>query len=100
MSYQGRVGRNSPSLTMFHGDHILLHFQDGPIAEQGVNGTTNEEVIELLVERIKSLNEMDGGKYACKENSVAITHLETALAWLTLRTARRLRRGVEGTSIA
>lgn len=99
MSYIESRGCNSPSLTHFTGPFIRLQFQDGPIQEHGVNGTTNEEVIELLVERIKSLNEMAGGMYSCKENAMAITHLETALAWLTLRTARRQQRGVEGTTL-
>ena len=56
-------------------------------------GTTNEAVIEVLIHRIKFLNE----KMACRENSLAITKLEEALHWLNARTAERKARGVEGT---
>lgn len=57
------------------------------------DGTTNEEVLEMLVDRLTSLN----SKLACRENSIAITHLETALLWLNKRTANRQKVGVEGT---
>lgn len=76
---------------------LWAHFQDGPIAEFGVNGTTNEEVIEMLLERLHSLNDMEFGRYRCRENSLAITHLEEALLWLKRRTENRTKRGVEGT---
>jgi len=59
------------------------------------NGTTNEEVIKVLVDRLQFLNV----KAACRENSIAITHLETALLWLEKRTADRKARNVEGTAI-
>lgn len=49
-----------------------LKFQDGPIQEHGRNGITNEEVIEMLLERLDALNQPP---YACRENSVAITNL-------------------------
>lgn len=56
------------------------------------DGTTNEEVIEALVDRLSFLQ----AKFPCKENAVAITHLETALLWLEKRTNDRIKRGVEG----
>lgn len=56
------------------------------------DGTTNEELIEIIVDRLTFLN----AKFPCRENSVAITHLETALLWLNKRTADRKKRGVEG----
>lgn len=56
------------------------------------NGTTNEEVLAVLIDRMYFLN----GKFPCKENSVAITHLETALLWLEKRTNDRKKRQVEG----
>jgi hypothetical protein len=64
------------------------------IAEHGVNGTTNEEVIATLIERLQSLNQPP---YSCKENACAITHLEEALHWLEARTRNRQKRKVEGT---
>ncbi len=92
-------GKNSPALHHFEGAGYEIHFQDGPIQEFGINGTTNEALIELLIDRITSLQEMQDRKFACKENACAITHLEEALHWLQARTAKRLARGVEGTSV-
>jgi hypothetical protein len=61
------------------------------------NGTTNEEVLEMLINRLTYLQEThQGGKFKCKENACAITHLQEALHWLEARTKRRMTRGVEG----
>jgi len=60
------------------------------------DGTTNEEVIKVLVDRMNSLQ----AKFPCRENAIATTHLETALLWLEKRTADRKARGVEGKNIA
>ena len=95
MAYASTKGQHTHALTDFEGEHLRLHFQDGPIAEHGENGTTNEEVIELLIERITSLNQPP---FNCRENSLALTKLEEALLWLQRRTANRQRRGVEGTN--
>lgn len=59
-----------------------------------IDGTTNEEVIKVLIHRITCLN---SDKFKCRENSVAITKLEEALMWLEKRTANRILRNVEGT---
>lgn len=98
LTYTAQPGLNSPALHHFYGLGLELHFQDGPMPEQGRNGTTNEEVIQLLVDRLESLQKMQDGRYACRENSLAITHLQEALHWLEHRTRARQRRGVEGTS--
>lgn len=98
MTLSATAGKNSPALNHFRAVGLELHFQDGPIAEYGVNGTTNEEVIQVLVDRLNSLQNMQERKYACRENALAITHLEEALHWLQARTAKRVQRGVEGTS--
>ena len=69
-----------------------------PIAEGSTelktvsDGTTNEEVLEVLINRMNFLN----GKFPCRENSIVITHLETALLWLEKRTNDRIKRNVEG----
>lgn len=44
-----------------------------------------------------SFDESMRGKYACRENALALTALEEALMWLQKRTRDRLARGVEGT---
>lgn len=56
------------------------------------DGTTNEEVMRVIIDRMQSLQ----AKFPCKENAVALTHFETGLLWLEKRTAERKARGVEG----
>jgi hypothetical protein len=99
MTYAAEAGKNSTALHHFSGLGVTLHFQDGPIGEQGVNGTSNEEVIQILVDRLTSFQQMGGGQFACKENACAITHLQEALHWLEARTKARVKRGVEGTFV-
>lgn len=57
------------------------------------NGTTNEEVLRVLIDRLQFL----GSKLPSRENSIAITKLEKAMMWLEKRTKDRKARGVEGT---
>ena len=59
------------------------------------DGTTNEEVLEVLINRLQVLTE----KLPSRETSIAITKLEEALLWLNKRTSDRLKRGVEGTHL-
>ena len=73
-------------------DCYQLNFQLGPVDEAGHNGIQNEQVIAALVHRLGVLNK----RFPCRENSIAITHLEEALLWLEKRTQDRRRRGVEG----
>ena len=73
----------------------FLVFQDGPVAEHGVNGLQNEEVIQVIIERLQALNQPP---YAGIENACAITHLQEAKMWLEERTRNRQARSVEGTS--
>jgi hypothetical protein len=58
------------------------------------DGTTNEEVLAVLINRLEFLN----AKFPCRDNSIAITHLEDALMRLNKRTADRKARLVEGTN--
>lgn len=56
------------------------------------DGTTNEEVLAVLIDRLTEMN----ARFPSRDNSIAITHLEDALMRLEKRTADRKRRGVEG----
>lgn len=76
-----------------HGD-IKIVFQNGPVKEAGVNGITDEALYAVLIDRLRAFQ---SGPYACRENAVALTHLERALLWQHKRTLDRERRGVEGT---
>jgi hypothetical protein len=62
--------------------------ENGLIAD----GTTNEELMAILIDRLKTLQ----AKFPCRENSCAITHFEEGLMWLEKRTRDRITRGVEG----
>lgn len=58
------------------------------------DGTTNEEVLKVLIDRMKYLN----NKMECDENKQVISHLEESLKLLEERTAKRTKRNVEGTN--
>lgn len=60
------------------------------------DGTTNEEVLAVLICRISFLQK----KFPCRENAIVITKLEECLMWLNKRTNDRKARGVEGKQIA
>jgi hypothetical protein len=75
---------SNPNASVFTGASPFVTVNDG---------TTNEEVIEMVIDRINFLQ----GKVGCRENAIAVTHLETALLWLNKRTQDRVKRGVEGT---
>lgn len=57
------------------------------------DGTTNEEVLKMLIDRLRGLNE----KLPSRESSIAITKCEEALLWLLKRTGDRRARDAEGT---
>lgn len=72
--------------------HII--FQNGPIAEVGINGVTHEVLLAIVADRLRSFQ---AGPYKTKANACALTHIEEAMHWLHQRTLERMRRGVEGT---
>lgn len=73
----------------------IIMFQNGPIQEAGVNGISQEALLTILIDRLRSFQ---AGPYACRENALALTKMEEALMWLQKRTLDRIRRGVEGTN--
>lgn len=85
----------SPALVRDEAGFIGIKFQCGPVQEHGVNGTTIEAVVDLLIERLQGFN---NGPFRCRENSLAITALEDAQNWLYRRTRNRIRAGAEGTN--
>lgn len=56
------------------------------------DGTTNEELIEVILDRLNYLNK----KFPCRENACAITNIEQGLMWLNRRTELRKKKNVEG----
>ena len=77
-------------------DRIDILFQNGPINEKGVNGITQEVLLAIVADRLRSFQ---GGPFACRENALALTKIEEAMHWLQQRTLARMRRGVEGKSV-
>lgn len=102
------------------GAELMIQFQNGPIGEVGFNGISNEALIAVVLDRLRGFQgenprpqekraltagefgaemarEELWGKFKCRDNAIAITHLEEALMRLQKRTRDRMARGVEGT---
>jgi hypothetical protein len=73
---------------------LEVSFQNGPLNEAGINGTTNEHLLAILIDRMRAFQ---SGPFTCRENALALTKLEEAVMWLNQRTANREAHGVEGT---
>ena len=102
----------NPAGGFVKGEGLSIHWQNGPLGRctcnqvpghtphlegcerQEPNGAFVETVIDAAIQRIAYYN---AGKFRCRENSLALTHLEEALHWLNHRTAAREARQVEGT---
>lgn len=79
-------------LNMFIGDPFPFH--EGPLREtRDYNGVFIEDLLHVAADRLREHNETE---FRCRENSLAITHIEEALHWLNARTMRREEAGVEG----
>ena len=75
--------------------YAKIKFQKGAVKESGINGCHNEDLIAIVIDRLKGFQ---SGNFPCRENAIAITKLEEALLWLNKRTNDRIARGVEGTN--
>lgn len=69
-----------------------IPFQKGSIKTNGRNGIMIEELLEICVDRITTLN----NKFPSEENVVAIKSIITAINALDDRTRDRVKRNVEG----
>lgn len=76
------------------GEAVLVAFQNGPIAEAGVNGLTHEVLLAIVADRLRCFQ---AGPFASRYNALALTKIEEAQNWLNRRTLERMSRGVEGT---
>lgn len=72
-----------------------ISFQDGPIAEAGVNGISQEALLAIVKDRLEGFQ---SGQYACDANQKALEAINAAIHHLHSRTVERTERGVEGTS--
>ncbi len=71
-----------------------IFFQNGPIENGEPNGFTQEVLLALAIDRLQCFQR---GPFSCRENAIALTHIETAMMWLQQRTRDRIARQVEGT---
>ena len=71
-------------------------FQNGPIKVYGVNGCHQEDLISIVIDRLRSFQ---AGPFKCRENALALTKCEEAMHWLNHRTTERIKRGVEGKNL-
>lgn len=90
------IGTNASVLSMPDRpeDKTEILFQNGPIPEKGTNGITQEALLEIVIDRLRSFQ---SGPFASRENAIALTKIEEAKMWLQQRTRNRIERGVEGT---
>jgi hypothetical protein len=75
---------------------LPIVFQNGPILEAGVNGITQEVLLAIVIDRLRSFQ---AGPYPSHANLTALYYCEQALLWLQKRTKDRLARGVEGKTL-
>lgn len=72
----------------------VILFQNGPIKEAGVNGITQEALLAIVIDRLRSFQR---GPYPSDSNQKALDHAMLSLSFLQDRTRERIKRGVEGT---
>lgn len=72
-----------------------IHFQEGPIKGSGVNGITQEALLAIIIDRLRSFQ---AGPFACEDNQIALEFCQSAMEALQRRTRLRIARGVEGTN--
>lgn len=99
--YNGTDSSGNPAGGSVSGTGVSISWQNGPLGRgadrQPANGAFVEGVIEAARQRLAFYQAANGGKFACRENELAIAHLESALTILDERTKAREARQVEGT---
>lgn len=88
----------NPAGGFYQAKGLDIVWQNGPLGRDGdrvePNGAFVENVVDAAIKRIQFYQ---NSKFACRENAIALTHLETAALWLNKRTQDREERKVEGT---
>lgn len=87
------AGYERSPLSEKHKRNCIISFQDGNPAD-GINGISNEALLAIVEDRLAC---WQMGGYSCRENAIALTHVQEAMMWLQKRTRDRVLRGVEGT---
>lgn len=75
---------------------LTIQFQNGARNEWGsMLGVLDTELLEIVRDRLIGFQQ---GKFATRENALALTNIEQALLWLNKRVEDRIERNVLGTS--
>lgn len=72
---------------------VIAFQHGGRNMEDSDYGVTGEDLLEIVRHRLQCFQTSE---YACRENAIALTHIEEALMWLNRRVEDRLERGVLG----
>lgn len=94
-NHRYKIGHPGTGEEFDEGIAVYLEFQNGPINEAGVNGVTQEALLAVVIDRLRSFQ---AGPYSSSLNAEALKHCRAALLALQMRTHERIKRGVEGTS--
>lgn len=92
----GVGGANHEYLVMVDDEPIEIAFQNGPRKdENSIHGVLDTDLLEIVRDRLKGFQ---SGEFACRENALALTHIEEALMWMNRRVEDRIERNVLGTT--
>jgi hypothetical protein len=73
-----------------------IQFQNGPRKDYvSIHGVLDTDLLEIVRDRLKAFQ---AGPFACRENALALTHLEESLFWMNARVENRIERNVLGTN--
>lgn len=73
-------------------NYINIKWQEGTDNYDGVNGAQINEVLYVVLDKVKELNE----EFPSKENEMTMEKIEEAIMWQQKRKEDRERRNVEG----
>lgn len=73
----------------------VVAFQQGAVPKNGVNGVTNEALLQILIHRTEIIN----SQFPCDENFHALSYMRAALNCFNDRTARRKSAGIKDTYV-
>lgn len=75
---------------------VVIQFQDGARKLEGsIPGVLDTDLLEIIRHRLQGFQ---SGQFACRENAIALTHIEEALLWMNKRVEDRIERNVLGTN--
>ena len=88
----------NPEGGMSQGKGFTISWQNGPLGRGNERKEPNGAFVEDVIWAVKDrLEYYQSSKFSCKNNQMAIEHLQYALDYLHNRTRDREKRKVEGT---